>query len=208
MNDNKIETILYRGYKIETFYDIDAQSPNKWGNDDAFLVYDHRDFWVKRDGFDPQDIWDAMQDKHNQRKLYDGYWVYPLYAYIHSGVSLSLGKNSYPFTCPWDTSMKGFVLIRRDKGTWSEVKARRVALSVVEEWNQYLGGEVYGYNHNAEAGSCWGFYGDEGMKQMIEEAKGEIDYHIKQEQSKHYNQLKTWIRNRVPLSKRQSLILN
>ena len=206
MRTEAIEIINYRGHDIEVFLDEDAPSPDEWGDDDAFIVYDHRDFCVKRDGFDPRDIYESMQNKYKQRKLYDGYWVFTLYAYIHSGVALSLGRNTYPFTDGWDVSTTGFVLVRRDKGTWSENKAYKVAQSIVDEWNMFLSGDVYGYNSNA--GSCWGFYGNEGKKQMIAEAKSEIDSHIHKLRHKHFNQLKIWIKNRVPLEYRKSFQLN
>lgn len=206
---DKIETIEYRGYEIEVCYDTDAGSPDEWGDDDCFLVYDHRQFSVKRKGFDPEDILDHCNE--NKRMFYDGYYVFPLYAYIHSGVSLSLGRSGYPFTCPWDTSMSGFVLVHRTKGwSWKRNQAEKIAESVVEGWNQYLSGEVYGYN--SEIGGCWGFYGDEGRKRMIEDAKGEIDFYIKRANEQiikdHFNKMRTWITNRVPLYVRQPLQLN
>lgn len=205
MRDNLIETIEYRGYEIEVCYDTDAESPDLWGNDRVFIVYDHRDFDVRRKGFDPQDIFDHITE--TKRLFYDGYFVFPLYAYIHSGVSLSLGRSGYPFNCPWDTSYKGFVLVKRCKGwTYTRKKAEELAQSEVEEWNTYLSGDVYGYN--SEVGGCWGFYGDEGRKQMIEDAKGEIDYEIEKKRESHFKQLKTWIKNRVPLEKRYSFQLN
>lgn len=199
---DKIETIEYRGYEIEVCYDTDASSPDDWGNDESFIVYDHRQFCVRRKGFDARDIFEHTSEVG--RMFYDGYYVFPLYAYIHSGVSLSLGSGSDK----WDTSMSGFVLVKREKGCWSKQKAEKYAEGLVESWNEYLSGEVYGYN--SEVGGCWGFYGDEGMKQMIEEAKSEIDHYVKRSFEKalrsHFDQLKVWIKNRVPLYIRKPLI--
>ena len=200
MRDNAIEVINYRGHDIEVFQDDDVESPDTWGNEDVFIVHEHRQFNVERRGFDPQDIFEYLQ---SGKKLYAGYWVFPLYAYIHSGVSLSLGKNTYPFTCQWDTSFAGFVLVKRTKGwSWTEEKACVIAGLEVDEWNMYLSGDVYGYN--SEHGSCWGFYGEEGMKDMIEDAKAEIDYAIKEELKQHLIQLKQWIKAKVPLQYRHS----
>jgi len=196
-----IEKIMYKGRTIETFYDQDADSPDNWGNDEAFIVYDHRDFMIKREGFDPDDIFHAMQDK---KHLYEGCWYFPVYAYIHSGVSLSLGRDNYPFTCNWDTSFKGFVLVKRMKGwSWAREKARVIAQSIVDEWNMYLSGDVYGYD--SEAGGCWGFYGKEGYKEMILQAKKKIDYDIQKANLAHFVQLKKWIKGRVPLQYRKPL---
>jgi len=206
MSDNLIETISYRGYEIEVCYDTDCSSPDEWGDDGCFLVYDHRQFSVERKGFDPEDI--IAHCNGAKRMSYEGHWVFPLYAYIHSGVALSLGRNCYPFDCPWDTSMSGFVLVKRTKGwSWGRDKAEKIAISLVEGWNQYLSGDVYGYN--SEIGGCWGFYGKEGRGRMIGEAKGEIDYEIERKNADtlkgHFKNMKVWIRNRVPLYVRRPL---
>lgn len=192
--NNLIETIQYKGHDIEVFSDEDVESPNDCGDDEIFLVYDHNQFYVKREGFNPTDIFERMQ---TGKKTYDGYWFFPVYAYIHSGVALSLGKNYYPFTDRWDVSFRGFVLVKRMKGIWwNKDKAYEAAEGLIETWNQYLSGDVYGYT--SEIGGCSGFYGDEGMAQMIEEAKDEIDFYINEQIKKHLKQLKVWIKNRVP----------
>jgi hypothetical protein len=184
---DRVREEIYKGYKIAVEYDEDAQSPDDWGNDDAFIVYDHRDFSIERKGFDCQDIFDVMH--YEKKKTYKGYWYFPVYDYIHSGVSLSLGRNSYPFNDRWDVSFKGFCLIKREKGYWKEEQAYKLAESLINEWNEYLSGEVYGFNiwELDEDGeeldsidSCWGYYGDEGMKQLIAECKDTIDYHLKE----------------------------
>jgi len=106
---------------------------------------------------------------------------------------------------PWDTSMKGFVLVKREKGwSWTEGKAYKQAQSTVETWNTYLSGQVYGYN--SEVGGCWGFYGDEGQDEMIKEAKSEIDYHLDKEKQNHFDKLKRWIRAKVPYQYRSNCI--
>jgi len=159
------QTIIYKGIEIKIERDDYAESPDVWENDDVFLVYDHRDFYVKREGFDPQDIFDFTRE--NPGALYEGYHVFDLYAYIHSGVSLSLGRGS----CSFDTSMKGFVLVQRQKGwSWRREIAGGIAESLIKHtWNVYLSGEIYSYV--SEYSSCSGFYGDEGIEDGIKEAK-------------------------------------
>lgn len=111
---NKVETIDYRGHKIEIYRDDNCDSPDRWGNDDVFLVYDHRQFYVERKGFDPAKIFETFQSKN----IYNDYHIFAVFAYIHSGVALSLTRNSYPFNDRWDTSFKGFALVKKQKG-WS-----------------------------------------------------------------------------------------
>lgn len=128
---------LKNGYLLEIIHDRDAESPDRWGNTDAFLVYDHRQFTVRRDGFDPRNIFRHLEG-------YGDYWVFAVDAYIHSGVSLSLmGSENYPDR-RWDVSTTGCVLVL--KKYWpDEDKAQQVAEGVIITWNTYLAGEVYGY---------------------------------------------------------------
>lgn len=172
-----IEIIDHKGYDIHIYNDENAESPDKWENTDAFLVYDHRDFCIKRKGFDPTEILGHIQE--TKRRFYDGYYVFPVFAYIHSGVSLSVSHHNFP-DARWDVSKSGFCLVRREKGVWPKQKALKLAEVIIEEWNQWLSGDVYGYE--SDISSCWGFYGALGKEQMIAEAKAEIDSVIEQKQ--------------------------
>jgi len=199
---NATKTINYKGQTIEILYDEQPQSPGEWSNEDCFLVYDHNQFSVEVKGFDPTDIWSHIQE--TKKWFYDGYYVFPVYAYIHSGVTLSLGDSSYPFTCPWDTSMTGFALVKRVKGwTYSKKQAEKVAKAVVEEWDNYCTGQVYGYVINDNEEFCWGYNGD--IKYCIEEAKSVVDYMVKNKREEHFIYLKNMIKNNVPLINRLSL---
>jgi hypothetical protein len=160
-------------YLIKVVQDEQPDSPDEWGNEDAFIVYDHRQFSVTRKGFDPREIFEHIE--RTKKYFYDGYHVFPLYAYIHSGVALSVGDHNFP-DARWDVSMTGWVLVQKTKGwTWRRAKALEVAKAITEEWNQYLSGDVYGYKvydmGDAEADeededegtmvdSCWGYYGE------------------------------------------------
>ena len=138
-----IETKRIGKYKIDVVQDEDANSPDFWGNDDVFVVYDHRQFDVRRKGFEPRDIFDHTSSRN--KMFYDGHYVFVLYAYIHSGVALSVGDHNFP-DARWDVSSTGFVLVQRQKNwTWKRSEALKVAKAVTEEWNQYLRGDVYGY---------------------------------------------------------------
>jgi hypothetical protein len=201
--EEAIEKINYKGKIIETFYDFNPLSPEDWRNDELFLVYDHRDFTVKVKGFDPEDIFQYFQE-NPKKVLYEGYFVFPVYAYIHTGVCLSLGRDSYPFTCRWDTSFRGFVLCKKQKGCYTSKKAYDLAEGLIEEWNQYLSGDVYGYN--SEVGSCWGFYGKSGYNQMIDEAKSEIDYAEKKAVKNHIVKVKEQIKSKVPFIYRKQFV--
>ena len=168
------------GYTATVDQDVYSESPDEWRNDDVFLVSeDDRHLWVPVDGFPVQEI---------AEKAVDGCWksyrVFPVFAYIHSGIALSLGRGTYPFTCPWDTSCVGFVVVR--PGAWNEgvtdEKLEAAAQATVDEWNQYLAGDVWGYSITDPAGetidSCGGFYGHE---YAVEEAMGSLTAYIEGE---------------------------
>jgi len=64
----------------------------------------------------------------------------------------------------WDVSQLGAVLISK-KEARSRKKAKELVQALIETWNQYLSGDIWGYiieDKNGEVvGSCWGFYGIE-----------------------------------------------
>lgn len=149
--------------KLRIEQDTDAQSPAEWDNDGLFLIANHRDFFVPPDKdtrhFDVQDEIDSRKPE---------YHVFLLEAYIHSGVVLALaGEGNFPDR-QWDVSLLGAVFV--SKKEWRLRKsARKAAESLIEEWNQYLSGDVYGCIVEDDDGnhidSCWGFYGHEYAQQ-------------------------------------------
>lgn len=176
---NYVRTFEYKGYSVKIAFDNDVQGPDTWGNQSVFVVYDHRQFTVKVDGFHPRDIFERTQ--LTKRMTFDGYHVFPLYAYIHSGVALSLGRDGYPFSDRWDVSSTGFVLVKRERGSWTRSQAFKLADGIVSTWNSVLSGEVYGYIVEDSAGnevdSCWGFIGD--IEYCMNEARSIVDYRTK-----------------------------
>jgi len=159
-------------YRIEVIQDDLPQSPDDWDNEDAFVVYKHRQFDVERKGFDPRDIFDHSHEHKN--KLFDGYFFFVLYAYIHSGVVLSVGDHNFP-DARWDVSSTGYVLVKKQKHTYTREAAFKMAQSITEEWNTYLCGDVWGFKitdmeDDTEVDSCWGFYGEE--ENCMTEAEG------------------------------------
>lgn len=116
------------------------------------------------------------------------YVILPLYLYDHSGITIS----AVPFSCRWDSGQVGFIYtsehaynkaMMRPAGTpmnaEDTARATRALLAEVEEYDQYLTGDVYGFTieravayekHRADGeticgvdwdhdDSCWGFHG-------------------------------------------------
>lgn len=206
---DKIKTVFHRGYEICIYPDEQPmEDPNDWDDEYGFLIHDHRDFSTAPSGLDPSDAQDIFNDYASGKITYVigkvRYWIFPVYAYIHGGVKLYLSKISANRFEPtgFDTSFKGFVLINKNKpALWSFDEALKAAHDIIDIWNQYLNGEVYGYT--SPEGSCWGYYGDEGMKQAIEEAKSEIDAVLSCKNKERIQRLKKYIKSKVPIQYRK-----
>lgn len=210
---DNIQELDYKNYKIKIVYDESAESPEEFGDDNLFLVGYHRDFWVDRKKtkynkesgqritIDNGISQGLAQSIFNNGKYEDSspcyeakeylkkYHIFALSAYIHSGVSLYLGNHK---VCQWDSCQVGLVFVA--KSEWKRKdKALKIAEGLVESWNDYLSGQVYGFqvldSEENEIDSCYGFYGDEGLKDAIQEAKSNIDYQVK-EDTKNLNNTK------------------
>lgn len=163
-----MESLEYKGLSIEISQDEYADSPDSWdcGPDTGVFIVTtkNREFQIIPEGYSVASIAEHMKT----HKLYHGHKVYPLYAYVHSGVALSLGRQ-WPFDCPWDSGQIGFVLVNR-KGIKDPYTT---AEYIVEMWNQYLSGDVWTISIQNSEGEvldcCSGFYGFNYAKQQAME---------------------------------------
>ena len=69
----------------------------------------------------------------------------------------------------------------------------------MENLDVYIRGDVVGYTIDDDGDSCWGYYSVEEAKVV---AKSIIDWEVKEAKKKHCEQLKTWIKNKVPMEYR------
>lgn len=82
----------------------------------------------------------------------------------------------------------------------------------VKLFGYWAWGDVYGYSVEDSEGelidSCNGYYGDYSANYggAIEEARHAIDWHVKHLRKKRIDELKTLIKNRVPLYKREEIL--
>lgn len=185
----EIKSIQQNGYTLRILTDDSPDSPADWDNlgqiaycsDRYTLGTEH----VSRDRLD--EIAAGIED---------GSLIgLPVYAYVHSGATISTS----PFSCPWDSGQCGFVYCtaakgleefgtKRDrlnaaegkfrKGTGSlRAKALKCLIGEVKTFDQYLRGDVYGYTITDKDGdvvdSCWGYYGIECAEQ---EALSALNY--------------------------------
>jgi hypothetical protein len=215
---DKITSIEYKDYSINIYADDNSSSPDEWGDDGLFLVGFHRDFTVKRYGITSditqfllsgEEDEDALSpsELNKAKELRMDYHIFPLSAYIHGGVSLSLSRKKYPFNDGFDSCYLGAVFVKKTEAK-TRKQAEKMALNLVNIWNMYLNGEVYGYmiskeGGDAEFGECWGFYGHDCKESgLLENAEGKIDCDIAETLKKKQTKLKTYIKNSVPLNNR------
>ena len=149
MDENVVENFKIGDLTVKIVYDKNPEPPNDMCCDEEeghmFIITTNNRYFCVR----PKKWLNV--DKNNTE-----YWSLPLYAYIHSGVALSLS----PFYDPWDSGRIGTVYISKSYFTDYITAAQ----GLVDSWNQYLQGGVYGFEIEDPQGnhidSCYGFYGD------------------------------------------------
>lgn len=89
--------------------------------------------------------------------------IKPLYLYDHSGITVSTN----PFSCSWDSGQVGWVVVTESnllKMGFMDTdmdKLDKIMEDEVKHYDQYLRGEVYGYQVMLEdevVDSCYGYY--------------------------------------------------
>lgn len=115
-----------------------------------------------------------------------GYETLPVYLYDHGGLSVSTSA----YSCPWDSGQLGFIACSPEKGRyewgkrWREA-ARRYMRGEVEEYDQYLRGDVWCVELIDRDGeiieSCCGFFGQDAAEG---EARGMLKFAVAEAQKR------------------------
>jgi len=190
-------TIKKDNIRLEIIQDENAQSPRDLDYTDGNIVkmicfHSRYNLGDKHDyNFHDNNNWEEMKADiiRNEKPIV----IMPLYLYDHSGITISTSS----FSCKWDSGQVGFAIITKEmmkktfnikkkKKKWYD-KAVENLNAEVETYDQYLTGDVYGfevYVDDEMTDSCWGFYGDNiwknGMsdnidKDIIEKLKIELE---------------------------------
>ena len=137
----------------------------------------------------------------------------PLYLYDHSGITM----NTTGFNCRWDSGQVGFIFMHKSVAveTWGKKictdkvrqKAINCLIAEVEEYDQYLTGDVYRYSVEEEKTGDYvdgdgGYYGKEGEMYAMQEAQSSVDYFVQIKVNEKAKQVKKWVKNKVPLQYR------
>lgn len=126
---------------------------------------------------------------HDCMQLLEPYAVWlPVWAYIHSGITVSTGERGYPYCDEWDSGQAGWILMTKNAAiaTFRDYDWKQKAIdqmkNEVAEYDQYLQGEIYGFTlykwddttQQWEDCDCsdWGFVGADPIKSGMAENVG------------------------------------
>lgn len=186
---NLYEKVEYKGHNINIYYDDAPMHPRRDFDNLGTLYTAHRRYQPEKN-FDAHfNVSDVFNNRIGEFKdsFLKKYVALPVYLYDHGGLTVS----TTPFSCPWDSGFFGIIAISLDKIRkefgWKLITAKR--REKIEEYlrgeirtlDQYYTGEVYGYELTPEDDdkdvieSCWGFFGDDSIKMIINECKNSID---------------------------------
>lgn len=194
----KHSTVPYKGYNINIYYDNDAESPRTFCEPLGTMYTAHRRYC-------PEEQFDAH---FNINEVFDGklgnfrdsflkqYIALPIYLYDHGGLAVSTSS----FCDSWDSGFFGIIAISlqkvREEYGWKVITQERrkkiesYLQGEIDTYNEWLHGEVYGFDISVDEDkdedgvlpeideSCWGFYGDDGIEEIIREAKASIDCEV------------------------------
>jgi len=159
---------------LEIFQDPDPFNPRENDNLGKIEMY-HRHYTFPHEGGfkdNPDGLIEHLNSKEVAVKL-------PIFAYEHGMITISTG-NQYPFNDRWDAGQIGYIYATFEdiKKNWIKKRVSKKMIeqtteilnSEIEEYDQYLRGEVYGFvlsklvkcdhgdEHKEHLDSCWGFY--------------------------------------------------
>ena len=196
----------YKGFTIKIYQDQDPLNPvTDYDMLGKFICWHrHYDLCSKGEA-------EKFRDADSFREFVEAEHpiVLPLYLMDHSGISIS--TDSAPFrmcdSAGWDWGQVGYVYcsledVKKEyscKVVTPTIRKKVIKLlnAEVEEFDNYLRGEVYGYVvEDAEGNhidSCWGFSGWKyAEKEMKQQGRDAIDYEIKKQREWNRNLVRTF----------------
>jgi len=195
-----METIEFRSGKINIRQDSCCDSPRDWDNLGVMVCFHKKYSLGDNHDLKHGDFKSWLQMEEHIWMELDAGVLMPLYLYDHGGITISIN----PFSCPWDSGQVGFIYaskeaIRKEYGKKhiskaTLKKAQEILESEVEVYDQFIRGDVYGYQtfdpNGDEIHSCWGYYGSDCEKNgLMSDARGSIDWYFKKEAAaEHFQQ--------------------
>lgn len=167
-------------YTLKIVLDEDPMNPRDWDNLGKMVMF-HNRYNLPNECDETYSVESAQEFLAENHK--DIFW-FPIYMLDHSGVSVSTRS----FNDPWDSGCVGFIFVEKSD-VRKEWKVQRISQKIkdivsknligeVETYDDYLTGNVYGYQILDSDGncvdSCYGFYG---KKWAEEEGNSALEYH-------------------------------
>ena len=160
---------LAHGVEVQVVYDPEPSDPSyDW--DVTKISYNARGHWLLGN-----ERANAERDAQIKARIESGEYIgMPVYAYVHGGATIS----TKPFDCQWDSGRSGYVYMTyKDSLEWAQTSlvdgkvvtehtdetlenVRGYLKGCVDEFAQWLGGDVYGFRvlvDGEEVDACWGF---------------------------------------------------
>ena len=174
---NIAKKIDYKGHTIEIVYEECCESPREWDNLGTIYT-NHRDY-----NPDGHKIDELGEDAEAINETLKGYYWLPIYAYIHSGITISTSNRTYPYNDSWDSGLFGIIAVSKDAPeakTMTEEQVLEVLRGEIEVLDDYYQGHCYGFRitnrYGEEVDSCWGFIGKHAIDEdIMPEARSVID---------------------------------
>lgn len=169
---NDIYMVGTKGKTTLVIYRDDmSDSPREWDNFGHLILFG-RDTGGYGDEHSYRDMRELITALGKTKRV-----QYPVYAYVHSGVTFSLAD----FGDRWDSGVCGLIYITYDeiKKEYGKVNeftittAKNALQGEIEMLDIYARGEVYGYclyEFDEPLSSCCGFYGSDSIEDILTEA--------------------------------------
>lgn len=186
---NLYKQVEYKGHNINIYYDDDPLNPRQDFDNLGTLYTAHRRYRPEKEldkHFDIYEVFDNIREAKFKASFLKRYIALPVYLYDHSGITVS----TTPFSCRWDSGLFGIIAVsvedvRKEYG-WKHItsgrrdKIEEYLRAEIEMLDHYYTGEVYGFELTSKESdeiihNCWSFFGDAGVKEIINECKQLID---------------------------------
>lgn len=168
--DNIVHENVEGDHAVLVVRDENPESPREWDNFGTLIAshrnYDYTDGGAALPKGREFSGWEEIEQY--LRKERGAVALLPVYAYIHSGITI----NTTGFSCPFESGRLGVIYTTREK-LLKEFNTKRVTKALlkkaehnlrceVEVLDQYLTGDVYGiiqFCEGRETDACWGYFG-------------------------------------------------
>ena len=193
-------TIEYKGYTIKIAQDEYPESPRSWDNFGKMVCFHKRyNLPVEFTGLDSDNYgsWEEMKEYLIKQ---GAIVILPIFMYDHSGITVS----TKPYGDRWDSGQVGFIYATREdlkREGFTKKRATEFLENEVKIYDQFLTGDIWGYDVEGTTESCWGFYG---QKDAMAEAKSAVDSLVIEEARKKAEKTKRYIQSHVPLNYRHA----